>query len=172
MDLERRDVVRAIIFREGREGLEYFLIEKRNSRGEWYHTNLQGGLEGLDPLVQVVVEVHEEIGVDMGHYFIQTLFQTEPYQTVRGPEKTPTIAVAYGLAVLIDEDAEMIFEKDHRHGGWHTRQEALEKLVKFPEQRVLFDAVCERLERTIAMEGYAKVLRYSPSENVECDRHA
>lgn len=160
--MEQRDIVRAVIFREGVQGLEYFLLEKMKSSGEWYHTQLQGGLDGLDPLSAAVTEVGEEIGVHRGYYFVDTLCHLEPYVTTRGPEKTETKTVPYGVAVLLVDDHNMVFEDKHRDGGWHSRERVVELLVRFPEQRPLFEAVCTRLEQALHEGGLAQLRTYNP----------
>ena len=81
--MEERPIVRAIIIRSTpTTGIEYFLIEKQKKSGEWYATNVQGGLDGRSPVDAAVAELHEEIGIDNGYYFVQTQVERE-YNTQR-----------------------------------------------------------------------------------------
>lgn len=162
--MEERPIVRAIIIRSTpTTGIEYFLIEKQKKSGEWYATNVQGGLDGRSPVDAAVAELHEEIGIDNGYYFVQTQVERE-YNTQR--EGKPVRSTCHGLVVLIDDRCVMKFEDKHRDGRWHTRDAARDCLMRYPEQQEIFDLVCNKLDEMINHEcnTYAPHMRYEAKQ--------
>ena len=140
--METRKIVRAIVYDIVDTKKIYLLLKAK--KGYWQ--NPQGGIDfGESESEAILREIKEETNLDDCHIDLTTRGYDE-YDTIRKEKTIHTTVATYAVKVNSSQTIKLSVEDGHTEYRWVTYDEALNMLNKFPEQKIIFEKIVDKIK--------------------------
>ena len=149
---EKKKLARAIAYRIKDEKVEYLLIKAKKGGGYWQ--NPQGNLNpGEKYHLAAIRETKEETGLETLAVIFSSKCEVE-YDNEKEGKPVHTHLTAY--ATVIDGTQEVVLNPidGHLDYKWASKQEALDSLTRYPEQRTVFEEVLKKVDKAMRTKEF------------------